>query len=161
MKITKHLDVKYKYPGLGSSTLLKGSVFSAGYDFCATRIDLSRLRTDGQIIYGTDVSLELPEGYVGLVFPRSSIRNKRLKLTNSVGVIDSDYRGEITFTFDFTGAMAIQGMDARPLHDNEAYHVGDKIGQLVVIQHHYLNLIKVEELSQTDRGTGGYGSTGK
>lgn len=133
---------------------------SAGYDVYASEVDLSRLRTHGQIIYKTGLSFELNEGCVGLLFPRSSIRNTRLRLANGVGVIDSDYRGEISFTFDFDGPMAVQGMDARPLYENQAYKTGDRIGQLVVTVFSDLKVFE-SNISETERGTGGYGSTGK
>lgn len=99
--------------------------------------------------YGTGVAVEIPFGYVGLVFPRSSISKSALSLANSVGVIDSDYRGEIKLRFrEFDG-------------DLEFYDVGDRIGQLVIIPHYRYAFKEVEELGDTARGSGGFGSTGK
>jgi dUTP pyrophosphatase len=122
----------------------------AGMDVVATRIINETLDS---ITYGTDIALEIPEGFVGLVFPRSSIRKTHLHLSNSVGVIDSGYRGEIQATF-----KKIQGISNNPL-DN--YKVGDRIFQLMVIPHPTIQFIEVNELSSTERGEGGFGSTGK
>ena len=118
-------------------------VGDAGMDMVATKIINETLDS---ITYGTDIALEIPEGFVGLVFPRSSIRKTDLILSNSVGVIDSGYRGEIQATFKRSGVYA--------------YAVGDKIAQIMIIPHPYVDLIEVNELSETERGDGGFGSTG-
>lgn len=122
----------------------------AGMDMVATKIVNETLDS---ITYGTDIALEIPEGFVGLVFPRSSIRKTHLHLSNSVGVIDSGYRGEIQATF-----KKIQGVSNNAL-DN--YKVGDRICQIMIIPHPYVNFLEVEELNNTERGEGGFGSTGK
>lgn len=101
-------------------------------------------------IYGTGLAVEIPEGFVGLLFPRSSIRKYGLILTNSVGVIDSGYRGQIMFTY--RPAMA---------SGNAIYNVGDKIGQLVILPYPTIEPVEAEELSETERGVNGHGSTGK
>lgn len=119
----------------------------AGLDFVATKV-ISE--TDNQISYGTDIAVEIPENYVGLVYPRSSIRNKELSLSNSVGVIDSGYRGELQATFNKTAGEA-----------SEKYSVGDKIFQMIIIPYPAVTFIEVDELSTTERGEGGFGSTGK
>ena len=122
----------------------------AGMDVVATSIINETLDS---ITYGTDIALEIPEGFVGLVFPRSSIRKTHLHLSNSVGVIDSGYRGEIQATF-----KKIQGISNNAL-DN--YKVGDRIFQLMIIPHPTIQFIEVDELTTTERGEGGFGSTGK
>jgi dUTP pyrophosphatase len=122
----------------------------AGMDMVATRIINETLDS---ITYGTDIALEIPEGFVGLVFPRSSIRKTHLHLSNSVGVIDSGYRGELQATF-----KKIQGISNNAL-DN--YKVGDRIFQLMIIPHPTIQFIEVDELTTTERGEGGFGSTGK
>jgi len=106
----------------------------------------------GVIEYKTGLSIEIPEGYVGLIFPRSSIYKKNLTLCNSVGVIDSGYRGEITFKF----RPAVL-----PISVDQEYNIGDRIGQLVIIPYPQIELVESEELSETERNTGGYGSTGQ
>ena len=88
-------------------------------------------------------------GYVGLVFPRSSIRKMDLALTNCVGVIDSGYRGEIQATFKKT-----QGLDS------VKYNVGERGAQIIIMPYPKVNFVEVDELSSTERGDGGFGSTG-
>lgn len=122
----------------------------AGMDMVATKIISDTLDS---ITYGTDIAVEIPEGFVGLVFPRSSIRKTNLQLSNSVGVIDSGYRGEIQATF-----KKIQGVSNEVL---ENYKVGDRICQIMIIPHPLVEFEEVEELSNTERGEGGFGSTGK
>jgi dUTP pyrophosphatase len=117
----------------------------AGMDLVSTEIISETLN---QITYGTGIALEIPKGYVGLVFPRSSIRKYELELTNSVGVIDSGYRGEIQVTFN-------------KVHNRlEVYKVGDRIAQIMVIPYPKVVFSEVNDLSSTDRGEGGFGSTG-
>lgn len=101
-------------------------------------------------IYGTGLAVEIPAGYVGLIFPRSSIRKYCLALTNCVGVIDSGYRGEIMCTF-------------RPQSKGttECYRVGDRVCQLIIMPYPTIAPIEAAELSETERGDGGHGSTGK
>lgn len=118
----------------------------AGADLTATSIDLSR---DGQIVYGTGLVVEIPEGMVGLLFPRSSVRNQDLIMSNCVGVIDAGYLGEIMVTFNIKN----------PWSDDTIYKVGDRIAQLVIIPVPLIQYTEVNELSETERGTGGHGST--
>jgi len=119
----------------------------AGMDLVATKI-ISNTTFD--ITYGTDIALEIPEGFVGLAFPRSSIRKYELILSNSVGVIDSGYRGEIQATFKKENGL-----------DSLAYKVGDRICQITIIPHPTIEFEEVNELNNTERGQGGFGSTGK
>lgn len=100
--------------------------------------------------YRTGIAIEVPPGYVGLIFPRSSISNMTISLTNSVGVIDSGYRGEIEFRFKE--------------HDKSTlghYRKGDRIGQLMIIPYPQVQVMEVGQLSDTERGSNGYGSTGR
>jgi dUTP pyrophosphatase len=122
----------------------------AGMDLVATSV-ISETPT--QITYGLGVALEIPNGFVGLVFPRSSIRKTRLQLSNSVGVIDSGYRGELQATFNkITTTIENQKND---------YKVGDRVAQIMIIPHPPIEFNEVDELSDTERGEGGFGSTGK
>jgi len=125
-----------------------GKPGDAGADLVATSIDFSR---DNQVVYGTGLAVEIPEGMVGLIFPRSSIRNYELVLSNSVGVIDSGYRGEIMATF----------LIGNPHNPDKVYKVGDRIAQLVIMPVPLAQFVEIEELSETQRGEGGHGSTGK
>lgn len=102
-----------------------------------------------QVIYGTGIALEIPEGHVCLIFPRSSIRNYELSLSNSVGVLDSGYRGELVFTFN-----KLNGLDSLK------YKPGDRIGQLLIIPYPHIELEEVTQLAESERGEGGHGSTG-
>jgi len=122
----------------------------AGADLVATSI---KFRGDAQVVYGTGLAVEIPEGMVGLVFPRSSVRDKKLSMANSVGVIDSGYRGEIMVTFN-----VIEGDD---LDFTGKYSVGDRIAQLVIMPVPLAQYVEVDELSETSRGTSGHGSSGK
>jgi dUTP pyrophosphatase len=118
----------------------------AGMDLVATEI-ISE--TPSQITYGTGLAMEIPDGMVGLVFPRSSIRNTGLNLSNSVGVIDAGYRGEIQATFNKNGVK------------DEFYKVGDRVCQIIIVPHPIIKIVEVDELSESSRGSGGFGSTGK
>lgn len=122
----------------------------AGVDLVAT--SFLKSRGDNYIEFGTGLSIEIPEGYVGLLFPRSSISKTCLVLANSVGVIDSSYRGEIKLRFK---------QIYEPLFDNELYTVGDKVGQLIILPYPQIDFEEVKELSETERGENGFGSTGK
>ena len=122
----------------------------AGMDLVATSIIGETL---GSITYGLGIALEIPEGFVGLVFPRSSIRKTNLQLSNSVGVIDSGYRGELQATFN-----KVQGIDNV---ERENYKIGDRVCQIIIIPYPPIEFNEVNELSNTERGEGGFGSTGK
>jgi dUTP pyrophosphatase len=119
----------------------------AGLDLVAT----SKFYDDfDNVCYGTGLAIEIPEGYVGLLFPRSSISKTDLTLRNSVGVIDSNFRGEIVLKFNNILMSSC-----------EPYNVKERIGQLIIMPYPKVEFEEVEELSTTERGEGGYGSTGK
>ncbi len=116
----------------------------------------------GNVCYGTGLAFEIPEGYVGLIYPRSSNCSHSLLLSNSVAVIDSGYRGEVIMKFrkdyqvyprrDFVGLV----------HDSYfEYEVGERIAQMIIIPYPKIEFVEVEELSYGERGVNGYGSTGK
>ena len=116
----------------------------AGMDLYSTSIEVSE---DGVVTYGTGLSMEIPEGYVGLLFPRSSNYKQDLVLCNSVGVIDSGYRGEIMFKYFQIG--------------ENMYKVGDRVGQIIILPYPQIEFTEVENLSKTERGEGGFGHTGE
>ena len=117
----------------------------AGFDLYCTH---SHYNEFGFLICHSGIAIEIPEGHVGLLFPRSSIRDKDLSLTNSVGVIDSGYRGEITACFR--------------VHAFAYYEEGERFAQLIILPIPAVEFIEVEELNDnTDRGANGYGSSGK
>lgn len=115
----------------------------AGMDVIA----ISKKETDKFIEYGTGLSFEIPENYVMLIFPRSSVTNKDLMLKNSIGMLDSGYRGELILRFNKFG--------------EENYEIGERIGQIIIIPYPNIEFKEVDELSATSRGDGGFGSTGK
>jgi dUTP pyrophosphatase len=119
----------------------------AGLDLVATWITVEDHNKYGYFEYGTGICVEIPEGYVGLIFPRSSISKTGMLLTNSVGVIDSGYRGEIKFRFKY-------------ISGTNSYNVGDKVGQMIIIPYPKIEFEEVDELTETQRGDGGFGSTG-
>ena len=132
----------------------------AGMDLVATEIIKD---TPEQITYGTGLAMEIRDGFVGLVFPRSSIRKTGLQLSNSVGVIDSGYRGELQATFNklFGGESMYDEMKVKEIQPNDFYKVGDRVAQIMIIPHPEVEFNEVDELSDTERGEGGFGSTGK
>lgn len=119
----------------------------AGLDLTAVSIVSN---TTFQVIYDTGLAIEIPEEHVGLIFPRSSICNYELELSNSVGVVDSGYRGTIRFVFNKTNGI-----------DSLKYKVGDRIGQLLILPYPEIELVEVDELNDSERGHKGFGSTGK
>jgi dUTP pyrophosphatase len=122
----------------------------AGMDLTAT----SRMvDDDSNIVYGTGLAVEIPEGYVGLIFPRSSNAKKDLYLTNHVGVIDSGYRGEIMFKFRKSDY-------SKNFKESKIYEIGERVGQLMIIPYPQVVFEEVEELTLTERGIGGFGSSG-
>ena len=118
----------------------------AGMDLTAVSVDFSDWN---YLTYHTGLAIEIPEGYVGLLFPRSSVYKTGQQLSNSVGVIDSGYRGEIMMKF------------TRDLESEEnAYKPGDRIGQIMILPYPQVEFQEVEEIEKSDRGEGGFGSTG-
>ena len=117
----------------------------AGLDLTATKVKHKK----GNVKYFSGLAFEIPKGCFGLVVPRSSNSKKTLLLTNSAGVIDSGYRGEVTAVFKKTE------------YPTKAYEIGERFAQMIILPYPQIELDEAEELSVTERGTGGYGSTGK
>lgn len=141
----------------------------AGMDLVATSINYDDY---GNIVYGTGLAFEVPKGYVGLLFPRSSNAKTDLLLSNSVGILDSGYRGEVMFKFKHSIRQAGVFFRLRKLlglkpviynlvDKNRIYKVGDRIGQIIIMPFPSIEFKEVDKLSTTERGIGGYGSTGK
>lgn len=101
----------------------------------------------GNAVYKIGLAFEIPLGYVGLLFPRSSNSKQDLILSNSVGVIDSGYRGEVMVKFKRVGT--------------QEYWEGERVAQLVIMKLPYVEIEEVDDLTESDRGEGGFGSTGK
>lgn len=124
----------------------------AGMDLVAT----SKSYDDyGNVVYGTGLAFEIPKGYVGYVFPRSSNAKKDLILSNSVGVIDSGYRGEVVFKFK---QLLVCERDFASGYFE--YNIGDRIGQIIIMPYPRVNFVEVDELEDSERGQGAFGSTG-
>lgn len=144
----KAIKVKFKKLHPNAVTPKYAKPGDAGMDLTAIS---KHKQPNGIVEYGTGIAVEIPEGYVGLIFPRSSIYKYELLLTNSVGVIDSGFRGEIKFKFRNTDWTE---------DNNCTYDVGNRIGQLIILPYPQVEFEEVEELSETIRNTGGFGSTG-
>lgn len=124
---------------------------SAGFDLYSTRITQERDNSNKPVfVYHTDIAIEIPEGYVGLLFHKSSVAKRSIMLTNAVGVIDSDYRNEIMAKMKVT-------TDAVPT----IYAIGEPFAQLVIVPYLVAEPILVDELSETERGTKGFGEADK
>ena len=144
----------------------------AGLDLTAVSVEYDKY---GNIVYGTGLAFEIPEGYVGLLFPRSSNAKTNMYLTNSVGVLDSGYRGEVMFKYktvhnvasiiQFLWQKYIRRMEPLNVRVNtltyNVHKIGDRIGQLIIIPYPKIEFVESDELSETERGTGGYGSSGR
>ena len=147
------MKVKIKKLNEGAKVPSYSKEGDAGLDFTAVEISRDNV---GNITYHTGLAVEIPQGYVGLLFPRSSISKKQQFLTNCVGVIDSGYRGEIMAKFK--PVMGTYDTILELFESNE-YKVGDRIVQMIILPYPQIEFEEVEELSETERGYGGFGST--
>lgn len=144
------MKIRYKKINPQAVEPIKGSEYAAGLDLCAC-IDRGAIDipAGGTVKVGTGIAVEIPEGYFGAIFARSGLATKRgLRPANCVGVIDADYRGELIVALHNDSAQC------------ETIHIGDRIAQLVIMPYLPVHLEEVDELSDTVRGTGGFGSTG-
>lgn len=138
------LKVKKLHPDAVIPSIAKPG--DAGMDLTAVSQSVD---ADTNMIYHIGIAVEIPEGHVGLLFPRSSNSKKDLLLSNSVGVIDSGYRGELMVKF--------KKLQTFPKH----YEIGERVAQLVIMEIPKVTVAVVDELSSSERGEGGFGSTGK
>ena len=100
----------------------------------------------GNLCYGTGLAMEIPLDHAAFIFPRSSISKMDVRLSNCVGIIDSGYRGEIIVKFDKKG--------------NNHYHIGDRVAQLMILRVPDIWFVEVDDLQDSQRGSGGFGSSG-
>lgn len=140
------MEVKVKKLDPSAVMPMKAHASDAGFDLVA----ISAGFEDGCWVCHTGLAFEIPEGYMGLVFPRSSIVRKDMSLANAVGVVDSHYRGEVTGRFRLAGILELP-----------KYSAGERFAQMIIMPYPEIEFVEADELSETDRGTGGYGSTGK
>ena len=115
-------------------------------------IDRGEADQYGNMVYKTGLAFEIPDGHVGLIYPRSSVSKTPHSLRNHVGVIDSGYRGEIIFKFGWVESSSIEA---------QVYDKGDRIGQIMIMPYPKVEFVESDELNETDRGSGGFGSTGQ
>lgn len=141
------MEVRFKKIHPNAVAPARAHPTDAGFDLVAVSVSEDGVR--GIVTYGTGIAVEIPVGHVGLLFPRSSVYKHQLSLANSVGVIDSGYRGEVMFKFRVCSPHISR------------YSVGDRIGQIIIIPYPEVEFSESDVLSETDRGEGGYGSSGR
>lgn len=143
------MNIKYKKLNDLAKVPTRGSEYAAGYDlYAATDEPMNILAHTTQLVK-TGLAFELPDGYFGAIFARSGLASKKgLRPANCVGVVDSDYRGEV---------MVALHNDC----DNDVtIDAGERIAQLVLMPYVNMTFEEAEELDNTQRGEGGFGSTG-
>lgn len=154
------MEIKIKKLTDNAVMPFKANPTDAGFYLTATSCTMDEY---GSMVYGTGIAVEVPEGYVGLVFPHSSICKKDIMLTNSVGVINSGFIAEIKVKFKPTNLFNYYDgsiITESPIGDN-MYCIGERIAQLIIMPIPKIEFVEADELSESERGTGGYGSSGK
>ena len=126
----------------------KGTPYAAGIDLYNNDRKIV-LEKGGKAYVSTKTAFEIPDGWMGLVVPRSGLGSKGLRLSNTVGIIDSDYRGHVMAVLIYEGD--------EPL----TLDVGERFCQMIVVPHLNVELLPKEKLNETERGDGGFGSTGE
>ena len=137
------IELKVKRLSPSAMVPTRAHLTDAGMDLYVHRLNLSQ----GICTIHTGIAVAIPAGYVGMLFPRSSIFKKDLRMANCVGIIDSGYRGEVCLKLDMIGS--------------DIYEVYDRCGQLIVMPYPQVTVVEVDELGVTDRNLGGFGSSGK
>lgn len=169
------IDVKFKKLIPEAVIPIKAHPTDVGFDLTATKVNI----TENYVEYETGIALQLPPGYFAIIAPRSSNSKKDLLLANSIGVIDNSYIGELKFRYKriimpvmqkvmvapptgdpIQDAMNTQEVPSLAYRDDYIYKVGERIGQLIILPYPEINLIETDELYETDRGDGGFGSSG-
>lgn len=139
----KKLDENAKLPFLGSE-------FAAGADLCACMKEAVTIPANETVLIHTGLAMEIPEGYAGLIYARSGLASRKgLAPANKVGVVDADYRGELM--------VALHNHSDK----DQVVEPMERVAQLVVTPFLKAEYIETEELSETVRGEGGFGSTGR
>lgn len=145
------MQVKFKKLHMNAAAPTRATASSAGFDLTALKVEID-VFDKGNILYTvhTGIAVEIPEGYFGLLCARSSVCKTGLILSDGCGVIDSDYRGEVMGKFY--------------LHSDNggnAYEAGERCVQLLILPLPSVEMVEAASLSDTARGVGGYGSTGR
>lgn len=146
--MTLSLQVKYLRPA-AKGKLKHATKGSAGIDLVSAEDKSVLVGSIQHVTVHTGISVAIPEGFVGILAPRSSLGRKGLSLANTIGIIDSDYRGEI-----LVDLVVKQGKPCVQINP------GDRFVQLLLIPVLQCNIEEVQDLPSTDRGAGGFGSTG-
>lgn len=143
------MDVKIKKLNPNAHIPTAGSDKAAGYDLYACIEEAIEIQPQKMVKIGTGIAITPPEGYFGAIFARSGLATKRgLRPTNCVGVCDEDYIGEYIVGL-YNDSNLVQTVEP-----------GERIAQLVFLPYISVNMIEVDELKETERGDGGFGSTG-
>lgn len=165
------MQVKFKKLNKKAVIPTKAHPTDAGFDMVA----VTKTVTDKYIEYDTGIATAIPEGHCGLIFANSRVSKYDLDLANAVGIIDSHFRSSIRFRYKYTtqpskgiltdktkyfGLVKNVEFIEIPFHPKE-FNVGDVVGQLIIIPIPDVEFVEVEELDETDRGEGGFGSTEK
>lgn len=170
-----HHQVNVKFKKLVPEAVVPtfGREGDVGADLVCTSLHFDE---HGAAVYGTGIAIELPEGYYADLRARSSVSKYDLVIANGLGTIDPNYRGELIFKFKPCAAFydhpdnPLKGTKTEPtdlvalfedIEDATLYEIGDKIGQLVILPYPKINFIEVQELSDSNRGANGFGSSGK
>lgn len=144
------MDIYFKKLNDLAKVPTRGSKDSAGYDLYAAINEGVHIPPHSTVKIGTGLAMDIPHGYFGAIFARSGIATKRgLRPANCIGICDEDYRGEYIV----------------PIHNDTPYEKyidkGERIAQLIILPYQVLVFKEVDELSKTDRGDGGFASTGE
>lgn len=141
----REMKIKFKKINPNAVTPKQCTNGAAGFDLTAVSV-----KEDALTVWcDTGIAVEIPKGYVGLLFPRSSVYKTGLSMANAVGVIDSDFRAAISAVF-YKRRQYV-----------EPYKAGDRVAQLVIVPIANVEFVEVDKLSETERGAGGFGSTGR
>lgn len=144
------MDVRFKRLNDLAKIPTRGSKFSAGYDLYAATDKDVQIPPHSTVKIGTGLAMDLPSGYFGAIVARSGIATKRgLRPANALGVCDEDYKGEyiVALHNDTTETKTVQA--------------GERIGQLILLPYQTIDFKEVDELHDTERSIGGFGSTGE
>ena len=145
------MDIEIKKLNNNAKIPTQGTPGSAGYDLYSIEdVDMTSYYVEDKAhLLRTGLAMSIPDGYVGLIFPRSSLHRRHLTLANCVGVVDSDYRGEVKVPLKCTDNM----------DTNQFVIKGDRVAQIIFVKHGNANFQEVDNLDVTLRDQGGFGST--
>ena len=156
--------LKYKKLCPEAKAPVKAHPTDAGFDLSPVKVIVKGRK----VVCSFGLAIEIPDGYAGLIFPRSSIHKTQWRMSNSIGLIDSCFRGELRSVFDIKDAVELGIWGLGPsiwekvvTEEPIGYKPGERCCQLVIVPIPEVSLQEVEELSPSDRGEGGFGSTGK